>query len=291
VVRAAIASLVVLPALACGRPGPTELHPHHAAVRISPADRAGLARGCEPVPRGDAERRQRLEHLFRTSGCPSVETARVKGTLYIVCTLPGESESTIAVAASVNGPSGGADVVDNWSGACMLPALYWALRREPRHHRFDFVGFTSPTGLMLPPRRPLGTIDERRYVRRPTPWNPLRMRAMVYVRELGRGDPAAWVPHADPDLWLDLASVAVSLDLPLRGAVPRPDPHSGTESLGMLEVPSITLHSVRAAGEPAAAGGGDGFESERYFASYRLLATYLAYLDQSLRARDEGDLP
>ena len=52
--RAALTAGIVLVLLGCGRPGPTELHPFRANVRIHPTTTAGLARGCEPVPQSDA---------------------------------------------------------------------------------------------------------------------------------------------------------------------------------------------------------------------------------------------
>ncbi len=60
----------------------------------------------------------------------------------MICVLPGNSEKVIIVGAHFDHVSDGSGVVDNWSGASLLPSLYQALKDHPRKHTFIFIGFT-----------------------------------------------------------------------------------------------------------------------------------------------------
>jgi hypothetical protein len=50
----------------------------------------------------------------------------------VICTLPGQTDSVILVGANFDHAEVGDGVIDNWSGASMLPSLYQALNIEPR---------------------------------------------------------------------------------------------------------------------------------------------------------------
>jgi hypothetical protein len=120
------------------------------------------------------------------------------------------------------------------------------------------------------------------------------VRAMVGLRALGFGDTAAWQSRADGELWLDLASVATSMDLPLRGSNPTPRFPTDADAFRVENVPTITIHSYGAAGVPFWARSDENLGSidpESYVASFRLVAAYLGYLDQSLEARREMAAP
>ncbi len=57
--------------------------------------------------------------------------------------LPGRSDRVIIVGAHFDRVADGDGVVDNWSGASLLPSLYEAVKLEPRRHTYIFVGFTD----------------------------------------------------------------------------------------------------------------------------------------------------
>jgi Zn-dependent M28 family amino/carboxypeptidase len=100
----------------------------------------------------------------------------------------------------------GSGIVDDWSGASLLPSLYEALKAEPRRHTFLFVAFAEEE---------LGLIGSRRYVK-----------AMV------------------------------------------PEKRSATqETLRILHSRSDRLEAIR---------------PDDYYQAYRLIAFYLAYLDEKL---------
>jgi Zn-dependent M28 family amino/carboxypeptidase len=57
--------------------------------------------------------------------------------------LPGSSDQVIIVGAHFDRVPEGDGVVDNWSGASLLPSLYEAVKNEPRKHTYIFIGFTD----------------------------------------------------------------------------------------------------------------------------------------------------
>lgn len=61
----------------------------------------------------------------------------------VACTIPGESSRVIIVGAHFDYVERGKGVVDNWSGASMLPSLLEAIAKEPRRHTYLLIGFTD----------------------------------------------------------------------------------------------------------------------------------------------------
>jgi hypothetical protein len=93
------------------------------------------------VPRGNAERQLTLRQMFEEAGCKDSRLTeqpvkRVKQP-NVICTLPGESSSTMVVGAHFDMVDMGMGVVDNWSGASLLPSIYQALAVRPRRHTFN----------------------------------------------------------------------------------------------------------------------------------------------------------
>lgn len=78
--------------------------------------------------RKNIERREKLEELFRQAGCDAGQLSeqQVKGTKEpnVICSLPGESESTILIGAHFDNDGSGRGVIDNWSGAVQWKEYY-----------------------------------------------------------------------------------------------------------------------------------------------------------------------
>ncbi|MGA2533943.1 MAG: M28 family peptidase [Candidatus Aminicenantales bacterium] len=83
----------------------------------------------------------------------------------IIATLPGLSDSTILVGAHFDySPTGsplynpgisvlpfkGIGLIDNWSGALLLPVLYKSLGTRPREHTFIFIDFAAEETVFTP---------------------------------------------------------------------------------------------------------------------------------------------
>src|SRR5262249_7073599 len=98
-------------------------------------------------PVENPDRRTRLEELFRQAGCTDdrltnqvVKSSKLPN---VICMLPGGRDYTIIVGAHFDNRGAGGGIVDNWSGASLLPSLYESLSEEPRRHNFRFIGFTD----------------------------------------------------------------------------------------------------------------------------------------------------
>ena len=80
----------------------------------------------------------------------------------LICVLPGRSQKVIIVGAHYDHPEEGGDgVVDNWSGASLLPSLYRSVKFDPRQHSYIFIGFAAEerakSGRVLCPTNDRGT--------------------------------------------------------------------------------------------------------------------------------------
>jgi len=172
--------------------------------------------------------------------------------------------------------SEGDGVVDNWSGASLLPSLYEAVKIEPRKHTYIFIGFTDEEQ---------GLVGSRFYVRQMTKAQIAATDAMVNMDTLGLAPSEVWASHSDKRLSGVLASIAKQLNLPLSGVDVDKIGSSDGESFAERKIPRITIHSLTQ--ETWNAGilhtSKDKFSALRlddYYQTYRLLAAYIAFLDQ-----------
>jgi hypothetical protein len=160
----------------------------------------------------DSEREVTVKNLFQSAGCPEGKLLEqpVKGLKppNVICTLPGSADSVIVVGAHFDHVDAGDGVVDNWSGASMLPSLYQALNAEPRVHTFVFVAFAGEEK---------GLVGSRFYVNSLTSDQVKKIDAMVNMDTLGLGPTEVWVSRSDQKLVRALNGLAQALKLPLIG--------------------------------------------------------------------------
>ena len=86
--------------------------------------------------------------MFLDAGCAAANRVGTTGSLQrkqpnVICVLPGKGMETIIVGAHFDHATEGDGIVDNWSGASLLPSLMESLKGTPRKHTFIFVGFTG----------------------------------------------------------------------------------------------------------------------------------------------------
>src|SRR5882724_5794782 len=92
---------------------------------------------------GARQRQATIRNLFNEAGC-SVEEQRIdKNSGNVICTPPGQTTSTIVVGGHFDFADHGKGIVDDWSGASLLPSLYQALKSRPRRHTYVFVAFAA----------------------------------------------------------------------------------------------------------------------------------------------------
>jgi Peptidase family M28 len=120
----------------------------------------------QTIPQGNPVRLAQLRQTFTDFQClsPNLHEQSAPNGKNLLCTLPGTAPPTPAAdkphgAPAPNTQSGtilflahyehegsGQSVVDDWSGAIMLPFLYHALSATPRHHTFLFAEVDGEPG-------------------------------------------------------------------------------------------------------------------------------------------------
>ena len=231
------------------------------------------------------EREAELKALFTEAGCGSLTERRVPKLLpNVVCVLPGETDSTIIVGAHYDKVENGDGVVDNWSGASLLPSLFESLHGQPRRHTFIFVGFSSEEE---------GLLGSKYYVSHMTPQERAKTEAMINMDSLGLTPTKVWVSHSDATLLSDLEHVAQQFKLPLEGVNVEEVGTADSESFARKKIPRITIHSVTQDTLPVLHSDRDNMDAIKpkdYYDSYKLIAAYLVYLDANL-GHNQGTPP
>jgi Zn-dependent M28 family amino/carboxypeptidase len=222
---------------------------------------------------GRRERQAAIRDLFSDAGC-SVEEQRIdKNSGNVICTLAGQTSSTIVVGGHFDFAERGKGIVDDWSGASLLPSLYQALKGRPRRHTYIFVAFSAEEQ---------GLVGSSRYVKSLTAEQKAVIRAFVNLECLGLAPVKVWVHRSDPALVARLIEVARATDITVQGVNVDQVGDDDTHPFLTAHIPVISIHSLTQ----------DTFRilhSERdqvaaihfddYYAAYKLVAYYLAYLD------------
>lgn len=226
-------------------------------------------------------REVKLRQMFLKAGCSPAEITEEqvqrKRPPNIICTLPGSSKSEIIVSAHTDHAEIGEGVVDDWSGAALLPALMKSLAGAPRRHTFVFIGFTDEED---------GLVGSHYYVNHLSRTQLSEIRAEVNLECLGLTPTKVWADRANKKLLSDLFNVAGSLKLDLAGVNVDNVADDDTHPFLRKHVPVITIHSVTRNTWPILHSWRDNLRAINftdYYNSYRLIVTYLAYLDATLK--------
>ena len=237
--------------------------------------------------RKNSERRAKLHTLFETAGCKgeALSEPPVKDSSQpnVVCRLAGDSDSVIVVGAHFDLVEEGQGVVDNWSGAALLPSLFESLNGKPRRHTFVFIGFTDEEK---------GLVGSEQFVKKLTPEERSKIQAMINLDSLGLSSTKVWLSRADKGLATALYSVANAMKLPLAAVNVEQVGSSDSESFAKRKIPSLTIHSVTQETLPILHSAKDtlaAIHPDDYYATYRLVAAYLSYLDQKLATEKRSE--
>jgi Peptidase family M28 len=228
------------------------------------------------------QREATLKQMFSDAGCDGqhISEQAVKGSKLpnVICILPGSTDQDIIVGAHFDRVSEGDGVVDNWSGASLLPSLYEAVKALPRKHTFIFIGFTDEEQ---------GLVGSSFYARQMSKEQIAATSAMVNMDTLGLASTEIWGSHADKYLNSAIAYVAKQLKVPISSVnVEGIGASADSESFADRKIPSITIHSLT----PQAWKDGilhsrkdklSAMRLDDYYESYRLIGAYIAFLDQA----------
>jgi hypothetical protein len=208
-------------------------------VRFTPASQQVIVARLQKYGGNDAQRETTLKQLFLDVGCEGQQLTEqpVKGSKLpnVICTLPGSGEDTIIVGAHFDHVPAGDGVVDNWSGASLLPSLYEAVKNEPRKHTYIFLGFTDEER---------GEIGSKFYVQHMSKEEVARTAAMVNMDTLGLAPTEIWASHSDKRLSASLVSLAKAMNLPVMGVNVEQVGSTDSEQFAARKIPSITIHYV-----------------------------------------------
>jgi len=250
------------------------------STHYDPVLREVVDRRLRLVSSKDPEREQNLKETFQEAGClgerlteQPVKHERVPN---LVCTESGTSSAVIVVGGHMDHVSAGRGVVDDWSGASLLPSLFESLNKAPRKHTFVYIGFTDEEE---------GLIGSRFYVKHLSPEEAGKIRAMVNLECLGLTPTKVWAHHADPKLLQGLTNVAAAIHSTIQAVNVENIGDDDADSFRAHNFPTITIHSVTQETLSVLHSPRDNFSAmngDYYYESYRLIAAYLAYLDETL---------
>lgn len=254
--------------------------PLMSQIRFIPPDPAKIEARLHKAEVKNPERQAALESLFNEVGCARLAEQPVKSakTPNIICTLPGESDDQIIIGAHYDKVPDGRGVVDNWSGASMLPTILESLKGEKRHHTLVFIGFTNEEE---------GEIGSHFYVKQLTSDQIKKIVAMVNMDTLALGPTEVWASHADPGLVNKAFGLAQAMKVPLKVMNVERVGSTDSEQFREKNIPAITFHSLTNATFPILHSSKDDFapvKMDDYCESARLIAAYVAYLDTALAA-------
>jgi Iap family predicted aminopeptidase len=229
--------------------------------------------------RDDTEREAILKKMFADSGCSEhISEQPVKHVKQpdLICVLPGDSDKVIVVGAHFDHVNAGDGVVDNWSGASLLPSLYQGLHTHKPRHTFIFVSFSGEEK---------GELGSASYVKNMAEQDVARTQAMVNMDTLGLGTTAVWYSHSDPKLVAALAATGKTLSIPIKAVNVEAVGSTDSEQFAKRKIPRITIHSVTQETWSILHSRRDKLSAVKlddYYTSYKLIAAYMAYLDQTL---------
>jgi hypothetical protein len=157
---------------------------------------------------------------------------------------------------------------------CTLPGQTDS--RIPRRHTFVFIGFTQEEE---------GLTGSRFYAKGLAPAQRAKIGALVNMDSLGLSPTAVRLSHADPELAKMAGRVAGATKLPIQAVNMDQVGESDAEAFAGLHIRSITFHSLTQQTWPILHSDRDTFKAihvDDYYASYRFLTAYLAWIDTEL---------
>jgi hypothetical protein len=245
------------------------------------------------VPQSNAARFLQLKQIFTDLQCspPRLREQPAPQGKTLTCTLPGNLSAakpsqvsapkpgTILFIANYEHEGSGQSVIDNWSGALMLPFLYHAVSASSRQHTFLFAEVDGASGA-------------KTFFDSFTPQQRHSIQGVIALDCLGLGPVQFYVSPFDSfteynDSWLlhQLRQAAIDQRLaqPVSAIPGRWFKVDVTREFRFREIPSIFLHSVNWRTRELPGSGRDtpaAIDPGVYFNTFTLLAGYIIELDQ-----------
>jgi hypothetical protein len=228
----------------------------------------------------NADRGAKLKDMFRDAGCSAddlqLQPVRHAKVPNVICTVPGGTDSVILVGAHFDHAKHGLGVIDNWSGASLLPSLVESVRSLERRHTFVFVGFTEEES---------GLVGSYFYVSQLDQGGLSQIVAMINFDSVGAGPTEVEYSSADTNLLKRLLNVAGSAKLTLTLMDFDQVGISDFLAFRLKGVPTLIFHSLTQDNLKILHKSADNYPAlkmDDYYDTYRLGAALLAYLDVAL---------
>jgi hypothetical protein len=255
-------------------------------VHVRAVDRQTVEQRIKAYPGNDSKREATLKSFFESAGCKGEQLTEqpVKGLKEpnLLCVLQGDGDSVILVGAHYDHANRGDGVVDNWSGASLLPSLFQSLNVGQRRYTIVFAAFAGEEQ---------GLVGSRFYVKTLAPEKLKKIRAMICIDTLGLGPTKVWVSRSDKELTDAFGILAYTLKLPVARVDVEKVGMSDEEPFIARKVPCLMVHSVTQETLRVLHTPDDNYKAlqfEDYYTSYRLLSGYLNYLDQILDVKQNS---
>jgi hypothetical protein len=221
------------------------------------------------------ERGAALRKLFEEAGCAQIAAQASKGLSLpnVLCTLQGDEKATIVVGGHYDKVPKGEGIIDNWSGAALLPSLFESLHQTRRRLTFVFAGFSGEED---------GLRGSSAFVKLLNAEDKANLKAMVNIDSLGLGPTKVEFQQSDPKLLEAIERVAHSAGLPIGAVNFGQVGMSDAASFRPIKVPTLDFHSLTQDTLPFVKSSRDKATVLRlsdYADSYRLIGAFLAFLD------------
>ncbi|HBY59381.1 MAG TPA: hypothetical protein DEH78_06135 [Solibacterales bacterium] len=232
-----------------------------------------------------ARRYERLKALFAQAGCvePRLREQPVKRSKQpnLICGPAGGSSGKRRIIVGAHFDSqGGAGVIDNWTGAVLLPSLLEFLGSgAERRHEFEFVGFAAEEK---------GLLGSRTYVEALTAEERARIAAVIVVDSVGLAPVKVWPNRSTPFLVNAAAQVAAGMAIGLEGVNVEKVGTTDSQVFYEAGIPVLTVHSVDQRTILVINHESDTLAAvswKDFFDTYRMLGALLEYLDRGLPAQ------
>ena len=254
--------------------------PAEAQVRYRRLPQDVISRRLAAAPDMQEQRGDYLRQEMLSAGCTAEnltnDPVRHQKLPNIICVVPGRTSRQIVVGAHYDFVPEGRGIVDNWSGAALLPSLIQSLAGEPREHTFIFIAFTGEEK---------GMLGSKSYTEHLTKEQRAAITAMINMDTLGLSSTKVWATDSSKPLVNALFNVANMIKSPI--AVVNVDNigQSDNDSFREAKIPEICIHSVTQDTLRVLHSHDDQLSAihpDDYYESYRLLAAYLATIDVAL---------
>jgi Iap family predicted aminopeptidase len=251
----------------------------HVQIQINQLPQAVIEARLHKISPSNVEREKTLQALFIEAGCRDTnlveQPVKHQKVPNIICTLPGTTDSEIIVAGHTDHVSLGVGAIDNWSSAALLPSFFQALNNEPRKHTFVFIGFTNEES---------GLFGSQFYVSQLTQDQISKIRAMINLDCVGVGTTDIWLTHSTKALADSIYNISLAMKLPLGVVNVDQVGDDDSSSFRKRNVPTLMVHSLTQDTFSLIHSDADqvsAMNMKNYFDTYRLVSTYLAYLDST----------